>query len=136
MTRVTALQAAFWLMAAEAASLAIASAAHLLKGHPASGVPEAVICAVLIAGSIALRRKPERWRRAAQGAVVFAIAGFLVGLAFTLTGSSWFDVAYHATVLPLLIVTLALLRVGSQSGDDAAESRSTTRPPGDALERT
>jgi hypothetical protein len=44
-----------------------------------------------------------------MGAVGFAILGFVVGLGFTIGGSSVVDVTYHATVLPILVVTLALL---------------------------
>ncbi|HEU0194659.1 MAG TPA: hypothetical protein VFQ71_10700 [Gaiellales bacterium] len=104
------------LMAAEVASLAVMSALHLSGGlgptvhrPSAAGIAEAVIAVVLAAGLAALLATAGRGRRAAMGAVGFAILGFVVGLGFTIGGSSVVDVTYHATVLPILVVTLALL---------------------------
>lgn len=103
---------ALWLMAAEAASLAVMSAVHLSGGQSGAGIPEAVICVVLVAGAAALALRPRGLgRRVAQAAVGFAIAGFLVGLSFTIGGGSALDLAYHVVVLPLLVLTLALLRL-------------------------
>src|SRR5262249_31399218 len=73
-----------------------------------AGTAEAVIGAVLLLGALALVRKR---RNAAIAATAFAIVGFLVGLSFTLRGGDGVDVAYHATMLPILLLTLlALLR--------------------------
>lgn len=87
---------------------------------PGAGVPEAVICVVLAAGAVALVSRPESGQRIAQAALAFAIAGFLVGLTFTLQGGSAADVAYHVTVLPLIVVTLIVLRL-----DNRNDSQST-----------
>jgi hypothetical protein len=100
------------LMAVEAASLAVVSALHLsgADGTDATGagVAEAVICVVLLGGVIAYRRAP--WgRTAAAAATGFAIVGFCYGLSLTVRGGDAGDVAYHATVLPLLILTLILI---------------------------
>lgn len=107
------------LMLLEALSLAVISGLHLsgvMGGgakpyNPgAAGIAEAVIGVILFAGAMLVRRSPARGRAAAAGATGFAIVGFLVGLGFTLSGGQSADVAYHATVLPLLVITLALSR--------------------------
>ena len=105
------------LMVVEALSLAVISALHLSGvigggtkpyNPEAAGIAEAVIGVVLIAGAVAVMRSPKHGRTAAQAATGFAIAGFIVGLVFTLSGGQPADIAYHATVLPLLILTLVL----------------------------
>lgn len=108
------------LIALEAASLAIMSALHLTGtlSHGArsfsrsdAGIAEAVICVALIAGVTALALEPMRGHRIATATVGFAILGFIVGLSFTIQGGGAIDIAYHATVLPVLVGTLvALLR--------------------------
>ncbi|ACL42210.1 hypothetical protein Achl_4259 (plasmid) [Pseudarthrobacter chlorophenolicus A6] len=105
------------LMLLEALSLAVISGLHLsgvIAGgtkpyNPqAAGIAEAVIGVVLVAGAVMAMRSPARGRTAAMAATAFAIVGFLVGLGFTISGGQPTDVAYHATVLPLLVLTLAL----------------------------
>jgi hypothetical protein len=101
------------LMGLEAASLAVMSTLHLsgaVPGGAAPGVPEALICVALVAGAVALARRRPSARGLATGTLVFAIAGFVIGLSFTISGGSALDLAYHATVLPLLGLTLAALR--------------------------
>ena len=110
-------------MALEAAALATMSALHLsgaLTGGPKpfnhnhAGIAEAIICVALAAGAIALvRRSPGSWRVAA-GAVGFAIFGFFVGLYFSLQGGDPMDLAFHATMLPLLAITLTALLLRTQ----------------------
>jgi len=100
------------VMVVQAVSLAVASALHLsgVDGHDATGagIAEAVICVVLLGGAIAYRRAP--WGRpAALAATGFAIAGFCYGLSVTARGGDLPDVVYHATVLPLLVVTMILI---------------------------
>ncbi len=106
------------LMTVEAASLAVASALHLSglvhgRGQPFSaagaGIAEAVICVVLAAGASALARRGAAARRVALATTAFAIAGFLYGLSITTRSGDAPDIAYHATVLPLLIVTFVLI---------------------------
>jgi hypothetical protein len=106
------------LMGFEAATLAAIAALHLggvlADGSDPfdpfdAGVAEAVICVVLASGAAALLRRWPYARILALGAAAFAILGFGVGLNFTIRGGGAIDVAYHATVLPLLLVTLAAL---------------------------
>lgn len=100
------------LMVVQAASLAVASALHLsgVDGHDATGagIAEAVICVVLLGGAIAYRRA-DWGRPAAIAATGFAIAGFCYGLSLTARGDDLPDLVYHATVLPLLLVTMVLI---------------------------
>jgi uncharacterized membrane protein YphA (DoxX/SURF4 family) len=89
------------LMAFEALTLAAISPVHLIEGSSGAGIPEGLICIALLIG---LARE-----RAALPAVAFAIFGFLVGLRFTIGGGSALDLAYHATMLPVLIATAVML---------------------------
>jgi hypothetical protein len=95
--------AAMWL---EAATLAVASGIHLASGERGAGVPEALIGVVLAAGAIC----DLRGRGGAFGAVLFAIAGFTVGITFTARGGAAADLAYHAVMLPVLAATAIALR--------------------------
>lgn len=111
------------VMVVIAASLVIASALHLggwvhgrgeLYDADDAGVAEAVIAVVLGAAGSAAWRSPDRWRRAAVGALAFAIAGFLVGLSITARAGRAPDIAYHLVVLPVLVVALVMaVRAGS-----------------------
>jgi hypothetical protein len=101
------------LMTLEASSLVVVSAVHLSRSKPNAGIPEAVICVVLTAGAVAVYRAVPSWRTAALGTLGLAIAGFLLGLSVTARGNSLGDVAYHATVLPILVGTLALAMPGA-----------------------
>lgn len=104
----------------EAAALAVMSALHLsgavaggsppFKPHEA-GIHEAVICAVLAAGAAILARRSSGSRPAAAVAVSLAILGFCIGLYFTVQGGDPIDLAFHATMLPLLALTLTALLV-------------------------
>jgi hypothetical protein len=117
-----------------AASLAVASGLHLAglpHGHggqynPAgAGVAEAVICAALLWGVAALLRRGAAGRTVALAVTVFAIAGFGYGLSVTARGGDLPDVAYHVTVLPVLLVILALLlraRLSPGRGDFSVNS--------------
>ena len=103
------------LMIFEAATLVVASTIHLSGADQGGGTPfspnragiaEAVIAVVLLAGVFALRRGA---RGLAIASVVFAVAGFLVGLSMTVRGGAAVDVAYHAVMLPILSLTLVQL---------------------------
>jgi hypothetical protein len=103
------------LIGLEATTLAIMSVLHLsgtLAGgtrpfRPTdAGIAEAAICGVLLGGAAALVRYPLRGRAIALAALGFAIFGVLAGLGFTVRGGDAIDVAYHATLLPLLLITL------------------------------
>jgi hypothetical protein len=112
------------LMVLEAASLAVMSSLHLTSALAGgskpydptdAGIAEAIICLVLVAGATALIRGVPEARAIALGSVMFAILGFVVGLTLTVRGGSAVDIAYHATVLPLLLVTARLLAVGPKA---------------------
>jgi hypothetical protein len=122
------------LMVFEAATLAVASALHLsgsVQGRSApfnaghAGVAEAIIGAVLAAGAIVMFRAPARARTAGLAATGFAIIGFLVGLNFTARGGHLPDVAYHITMLPVLIGSLiVLVRAGPSAREPAPRGES------------
>jgi hypothetical protein len=107
------------LMSLEAASLAVIASLHLshvLAGgkNPFratdAGIAELVIGLVLLYGIVELLRRSTSGSGVALATLVFAIVGFVVGLTFTLRGGDAIDIAYHATVLPLLVATLFLLQ--------------------------
>jgi hypothetical protein len=107
------------LLCFEAATVAIVASLHLTGilagGHQPfaprqAGIAEAIICVVLAFGASTLMREPPR-QQIALGTIAVAILGFIVGLVFTVQGGDAIDLAFHATMLPLLILTLvALLR--------------------------
>jgi len=78
-------------------------------------VAEAVIGGVLLTGAVELLRgRPHAWR-IALAANAFAVVGFVFGLTRTTQGGGTVDIAYHLTVLPLLLLNLiALLRLGRE----------------------
>jgi hypothetical protein len=97
-------------MAAEAATFAIASAAHFAVGFTDAAIPELVIAVVLGLGSSAvLSQRPHAWGTAI-GTTSFATFGTVVGLAIIATGRQDApDLAYHATILAALAATLITL---------------------------
>jgi O-antigen/teichoic acid export membrane protein len=105
------------LLAFVAATLAVMASVHLaglLRGSKPfrpdeAGIAEAVIGAVLLVGAAAVWRRAAHHWGVAVAATSFAILGFVVGLSFTLRGGDAIDIAYHATVLPLLLLALILL---------------------------
>jgi peptidoglycan/LPS O-acetylase OafA/YrhL len=106
-----------------AASLAVMSSLHLagvLGTHAdsyngtAAGIAEAIIGIALVVGAIAARRDPEAGRRTAIAAMAFAVAGFLLGISITAPSGYVPDVAYHASVLPILIGNLVVLMVAGR----------------------
>jgi hypothetical protein len=111
-----------WLaivMGVIAVSLAVMSALHfagvLVGSEPfkpeRAGTSEAVICVALAVGCAFLLMRWPRRRLVAIIAVLVAIAGFILGLTFTTRGGGAVDIAYHATVLPLLLVMLVVLLI-------------------------
>jgi hypothetical protein len=93
------------LMAFQALTLAIASTLHLSSADVGAGLAEALICVALVFGATALA-SGRRWgQTAALTATGFAILGFLLGLTLTLRGGDAADVAYHASMLPLFVIT-------------------------------
>jgi hypothetical protein len=122
------------LMGVEAATLAVMSFLHLsgiLAGgskpfdRTDAGVAEALICLALTCGAVALLRKTPRARGVAVATIGFAILGFLAGLNFTIQGGDRIGIAYHATLLPLLIFSLVLpLRTSTWASAAAQPSNS------------
>jgi len=106
------------VLACIALSLFVASAVHLF-GHVQgragiyhaddAGIAEALIGVVLAAGAAVMARSPGRARAVGLAATGFAIAGFGVGLTITAEGGHAPDIAYHVTVLPILIATFIVL---------------------------
>lgn len=105
-------------MTAVALSLGVMSYLHLsgilANGEApfrpsAAGTAEAVIGVVLLAGAVAVWRIPDRARPAALAATGFGVVGFAIGIGITIPSGAVIDIAYHATVLPILVVTLVLL---------------------------
>lgn len=77
----------------------------------AAGIAEAIIALALISGAAALLRTSVHARNIAVATTAFAIVGFIAGLSFTVRGGDVIGVAYHAVMLPMLLLTLvALLR--------------------------
>lgn len=110
------------LMLALAASLGVAAGLHLsgsVQGRASSfdpdaaGVAEAVIGVVMAVGAIWMLSDRVRARTVGIAVNSFALAGFLVGISETASGGRAPDIAYHATVIPLLVISLVtLVRAG------------------------
>lgn len=126
-------------MIAIAVSLTVASIVHLV-GHVRgrselydaedAGIAEAVIGAVLAAGAVAMLRVPDRARQAGLAATGFAMVGFLVGLSVTVQAGHLPDIAYHAAVLPLLVVVLvALVRMDRGRVPERRRTRRSAQRP-------
>jgi tellurite resistance protein TehA-like permease len=105
------------LMVVEAASLAVMSILHL-TGHldgsspfnpTRAGIAEALIGVVLLLGALALVRSRRHALSIAIAANAFAVVGFVIGLTRTTEGGGAVDIAYHVTLLPLLVLTLVVL---------------------------
>lgn len=107
------------LMALLVASMAVTSALHLsgaVQGRDgeifnplAAGIAEAVIGVAVTWGAVSLARRGTAGRPVALGTTGFAIAGFGYGLSVSARGGTLPDLCYHATVLPILIITLVLI---------------------------
>lgn len=107
------------LMLVEAASLAVMATLHLTGtldpgSHGAyqagyAGIAEAIIGVVLLAGALTVFRAPGRARPVAVWTTAFAVLGFALGISITIRGGQAIDIGYHATVLPILLISLVLL---------------------------
>jgi hypothetical protein len=124
------------LAAGVGASLLVMAVLHLTHviagGSPpydpdAAGTAEGVIALVLLTAADRLRREPDDSRGFALGALVFAVAGFVLGLVLTTTGGTAVDVAYHLVGLPVLLVALwiqaRLIRAARASTTDPGPVR-------------
>lgn len=116
------------VMGFAAATLAVASFVHLVGdvhgrsdfNPDAAGIAEAIIGAALACGAIALVRAPAWGRAVALAATGFAIFGFVVGLTFTARAGDIPDIAYHSTMLPVLIGSLTVLLRTANRGATSA----------------
>lgn len=90
-------------------SLAVASTLHLSGRSNAAGIAEAVIGVVLAGAAVRLWQAGSPARHAGLWATGFAIAGFCLGLSITARGGHWPDIAYHITVLLILVTIFGLL---------------------------
>jgi deazaflavin-dependent oxidoreductase (nitroreductase family) len=106
------------VMGIVAASLVVTSLLHLtgsVRGHAepynptGAGIAEAVVGIALIWGATSITGSPQTGRPVALARSAFALAGFIVGLTFTVQGGDLPDVTHHSTVLPLLVVIVVLL---------------------------
>ena len=113
-------------MAAQAATFALASAAHFATSFTDAAIPELVIAAMLGLGSSAvLSQRPRAWGTAV-GTTSFATFGTIVGLTIIATGRQDApDLGYHAAILTALAATLITLgrRRGARRGRQPETSR-------------
>jgi len=106
------------VMAFVVATLVVASFIHLvadvrgrtdLFDSTDAGIAEAIIAGVLVAGIVAMIRNPRRARAIGITAAGFATVGFVVGLGITARSAHMPDIAYHLSILPLLVVSIVVL---------------------------
>lgn len=125
-----------------AVTLWVGSALHLTgavhgrtKSFSASGAgtAELVIGIVIAAGAAAVQIGGERGRPVGLAAIGFTIVGFLVGLNFTTRGGALPDIAYHLTMLPLLVIGfIVLLRHGAHRQGKGLGASASSPLAGDA----
>jgi hypothetical protein len=106
------------LMVMAAVTLVVASAIHsgllgALDPFEAAALPEAIIGGVLIVGLAVLLRSPTLWRFT-LGATLFAALGAVEGLRVTLPRAEPGDIAYHLSLLGVLVALTALLVRGRE----------------------
>ncbi|HEU0167899.1 MAG TPA: hypothetical protein VFS62_08995 [Chloroflexota bacterium] len=103
------------LMLLAAVTLGGASAIHfglvLDDRFAGAAVPEAVLGAILFAGWLALVVGGPNMRAVALGAIILALVGTIYGLSVTLGSARTGDVAYHFTLLAMLLGGAALLAI-------------------------
>jgi len=138
------------VLLAAAATFGVASYLHLDGNIPLgfatitgehfsrASIPEAIIGAVLAAGAAVVAAVPGWARTAALGATGFAALGVLAGLAFVLTSSRPHiaaDLAYHLTMLLVLLAGLVpLIRTG-RAGQRRAGTAPGSEPDQEATDR-
>jgi hypothetical protein len=116
------------LLFAEGASFLAASLVHrgvLVGGyeHDKAAVAETVIGAVLVGGALLAWLRPARARPVAIAVQAFALLGTCVGVAMIAIGvgpRTAPDLAYHASILTVLLAGLVLAARGGRRGAAAA----------------
>jgi len=112
--------AAAVLLSAAAVTLTLASTLHLGVAIPlgvttisdpfaGAAIPEAVIAVVVAAGAMTMLVRLPAARWLAPAATLFALAGTLYGLTVTLRRAQAGDIAYHVTLLTMLVASAVLL---------------------------
>ena len=137
-------------MLAEAATFGVASYLHLdgriplgfttITGEHFSraSIPEAIIGAVLAVGAAMVVVAPSRARTVALGTTGFAALGVLAGLGFVITSSRPHianDVAYHLTMLLVLLAGLVALVRTRRAGQRRAGTAPGGQPHQEATHR-
>jgi hypothetical protein len=108
------------LLSVAAVTLAVASLLHFGVAIPlgattisdpfaGAAVPEAVIAVVVAAGALTTLARLTIARWLAPAATLFALAGTLYGLTVTLRRGQSGDIAYHLTLLAMLVASAVLL---------------------------
>jgi hypothetical protein len=102
------------LMLLAALTLFVASAVHSgllgeLDPFAAAALPEAIIGLALVAGTLAALLWPSTSWPIAFGATLFAVLGTVLGMRFTLPRGEPGDIAYHLSLLGILLVLTVLL---------------------------
>ena len=108
------------LMALAAVTLAAASLIHFGVAIPlgvatisdpfaGAAIPEAVLAVVLGAGAVTVLTRAIRPWPIALGTTLFTLAGTLFGLTITLGRGEAGDIAYHLTLVAMLVATVVLL---------------------------
>jgi hypothetical protein len=114
------------LMAFAGAAFAVVSIVHfgvdipvgfttISDSFPGAAPPEAVIAAVVAIGATAVLTRRTRSRAIALGTTSFALLGTVYGLHITVNSTRTGDVAYHLSILAILLVILGLLLVPGRS---------------------
>jgi hypothetical protein len=114
------------LAALAAVSFGVASAIHAGLAVPVglttirdrfdgAFVPEAVIGAVMAVGAVAVLTGRRRGRVIGLAATCFALLGTAYGLSVTARRGPAGDIAYHVTVLLLLLAIVTLLGTGRRA---------------------
>lgn len=102
------------LMSVAAATLALASTIHfgvrlgVRDPFPDAAIPEAVLAVIVAGGVLAVVSRRAAWPVALTTTLI-TIVGVLFGLSVTLRSARSGDVAYHVSLLVILVVTLCIL---------------------------
>lgn len=81
-----------------------------------ASVPEAFIAFVLAIGAVAAWTVPHRARALALGTTTFAIVGVAYGLTVTVGNGQTIDIAYHSTLMAVLLATWITLWRSRRAG--------------------
>jgi len=104
------------LMALAAITLAIASAIHFGAGvagihdpFPGAAIPEAVLSVVMAIGTLGALAPPRAPWWLPLAATLVTLLGTLFGISVTIRGGRAGDIAYHLSLLAVLLLALLLM---------------------------